>query len=80
MAQLCFFLCFRINVPASEGYIRHYRSCRPKVGWHVQIHIDCNDPSQRATNSSTAEWSMNILDNVERVRKRIFNSVANDQS
>ena len=58
--------------------MRHYRACRERIGGGG-TKIDCQDPSERVTDSATAEWSMNILDHVERVRKRLFSQITNDQ-
>ena len=61
---------FRRVVFPKEGFLRHYRSCRNDI--HNHENFDCEDSSQRVTDTSMAKWSMKILSNVRRVRQLIF--------
>ena len=61
---------YRRNVQAEDGFLRHFRPCRPDFGNTTTY--DCDNPSIRVTDTSAAEWSMNILKNVQLARMRIF--------
>ena len=57
-------------MPANEGFIRHYRNCRHSG--YVDIEELCLYKLKRVTDTSMADWSERIKQNVEHVRKKVL--------
>ena len=60
------FFVDREVVPAEEGYLRHFRECRP------QLKRRCIHKFKRVTDFEMARWSTRIQHNVHKARDHIF--------